>query len=129
MIRSGIYFIEKDCREIETAVDRATIARKSVDYIIRSTSVVFNDGPFDSSYRENEIINRMEYALKHGEFKVYLQPKVGLDGLGIVGAEALVRWQHEDGRIVRPGISSRCLKKMVLSPRWIPMCSGRSAAS
>ena len=46
MIRSGIYFIEKDCREIETAVDRATIARKSVDYIIRSTSVVFNDGPF-----------------------------------------------------------------------------------
>ena len=52
MIRSGIYFIEKDCREIETAVDRATIARKSVDYIIRSTSVVFNDGPFDSSYRE-----------------------------------------------------------------------------
>ena len=103
MIRSGIYFIEKDCREIETAVDRATIARKSVDYIIRSTSVVFNDGPFDSSYRENEIINRMEYALKHGEFKVYLQPKVGLDGLGIVGAEALVRWQHEDGRIVPPG--------------------------
>lgn len=103
MIRSGIYFIEKDCREIETAVDRATIARKSVDYIIRSTSVVFNDGPFDSSYRENEIINRMEYALKHGEFKVYLQPKVGLDDLGLIGAEALVRWQHEDGRIFPPG--------------------------
>ena len=103
MIRSGIYFIEKDCREIETAVDRATIARKSVDYIIRSTSVVFNDGPFDSSYRENEIINRMEYALKHGEFKVYLQPKVGLDGLGIVGAEALVRWARPDGEIVSPG--------------------------
>lgn len=103
MIRSGIYFIEKDCREIETAVDRATIARKSVDYIIRSTSVVFNDGPFDSSYRENEIINRMEYALKHGEFKVYLQPKVGLKDLGVIGAEALVRWQHEDGRLIPPG--------------------------
>lgn len=103
MIRSGIYFIEKDCREIETAVDRATIARKSVDYIIRSTSVVFNDGPFDSSYRENEIINRMEYALKHGEFKVYLQPKVRLDDLRLIGAEALVRWQHEDGKIIPPG--------------------------
>ena len=102
MIRSGIYFIEKDCREIETAVDRATIARKSVDYIIRSTSVVFNDGPFDSSYRENEIINRMEYALKHGEFKVYLQPKVGLDGLGIVGAEALVRWLSPSRGLVPP---------------------------
>ncbi|MFR3752400.1 MAG: EAL domain-containing protein [Enterocloster sp.] len=58
--------------------------------------------PLTCSYRENEIINRMEYALKHGEDKVCLQPKVGLDGLGIVGAEALVRWQHEDGRIVPP---------------------------
>ena len=85
--------------------------------------------PLDSSYRENEIINRMEYALKHGEFKVYLQPKVGLDGLGIVGAEALVRWQHEDGRIVPPGDFIPLFEKMVLSPRWIPMCSGRSAAS
>ena len=87
--------------------------------------------PFYSSYRENEIINRMEYALKHGEFKVYLQPKVGLDGLGIVGAEALVRWLSPSRGLVPPDrvISSRCLKKMVLSPRWIPMCSGRSAAS
>ena len=55
------------------------------------------------SYRDNEIINRMEYALKHGEFKVYLQPKVGLNDLGLIGAEALVRRQHEDGRIIPPG--------------------------
>ena len=59
--------------------------------------------PFYSSYRENEIINRMEYALKHGEFKVYLQPKVGLDDLGLIGAETLVRRQHEDGRIIPSG--------------------------
>ena len=52
MIRSGIYFIEKDCREIETAVDRATIARKSVDYIIKSTSAWYSMTAFDSSYRE-----------------------------------------------------------------------------
>lgn len=103
MIRSGVYFIEKNCREIETAVDRATIARKSVDYIIKSTCVVFNDGPFDSSYRENEIINRMEYALRHREFKVFLQPQFRLSDLSLVGAEALVRWQWEDGRLISPG--------------------------
>ncbi|MFQ9701625.1 MAG: hypothetical protein ACLR0U_03055 [Enterocloster clostridioformis] len=45
----------------------------------------------------------MEYALKHGEFKVYLQPKVGLDDLGLIGAETLVRRQHEDGRIIPSG--------------------------
>lgn len=103
MIRSGVYFIEEDCREIETAVDRATIARKSVDYIIKSACVVFNDGPFDSSYRENEIINHMEYALRNREFKVYLQPKMKLADLSLAGAEALVRWQREDGSIITPG--------------------------
>lgn len=66
------------------------------------------------SYRDNEIINRMEYALKHGEFKVYLQPKVGLNDLGLIGAEALVRRQHEDGRIIPPG-SLRCFGKWAAS--------------
>ena len=103
MVRSGIYFIEKDCKEIEAAIDRASIARKSVDYIIQSATVVFNDGPFDSPFRENEIINRMEYALKNEEFKVYLQPKFSLADQRLTGAEALVRWQREDGSIISPG--------------------------
>lgn len=103
MIRSGVYFIEEDCVGIETAIDRASIARKSVDYIIRSTAVVFNNGPFDSGFRENEIINRMEYALKHEEFKVYLQPKFSLKDRSLIGAEALVRWKREDGPVIVPG--------------------------
>ncbi len=102
MIRSGIYFIERGCREIETAVDRATIARKSVDYIIKSAAVVFNDGPFDGKYRENEIINQMDYALKRGEFKVYFQPKFSLGTHKLVGAEALVRWLKEDKSLIQP---------------------------
>lgn len=102
-IRSGIYFIEEDCREIGAAIDRATIARKSVDYIMKSATVVFNDGPFHSKFQENEIINRMEYALKHEEFKVFLQPKVALKDHRIVGAEALVRWLREDGTLIQPG--------------------------
>ena len=103
MVRSGIYFIEQDCREIDAAIDRANIARRSVDYIIQSASVVFNDGPFDSGFREHEIINRMEYALKHQEFKVYLQPKLWLKDQSLAGAEALVRWQREDGTVIAPG--------------------------
>ena len=103
MIRSGIYFIEDECTGIETAIDRATIARKSMDYIIKSTAAVYNDGTFGSSFLENEIINRMEYALKHEEFKVYLQPKFSLKDNRLTGAEALVRWRREDGSVMSPG--------------------------
>ncbi|MBW3534610.1 MAG: EAL domain-containing protein, partial [Gemmatimonadetes bacterium] len=41
-------------------------------------------------------------ALDAGEFEVYFQPVVELGGQSIVGAEALVRWRQDDGRIVGP---------------------------
>lgn len=103
MIRSGVYFVEPECREIGSAVDRANLARKSVDYILKSTVVPYRADPFTRQQRENEMINRMEYALEHGEFQVYYQPKILLEDGSVEGAEALIRWVKEDGEIVPPG--------------------------
>ncbi len=41
-------------------------------------------------------------AVDHGEFVVYYQPKVKLSTGGIIGAEALVRWQSPGRGIVSP---------------------------
>jgi len=42
-------------------------------------------------------------ALERGEFVLHYQPRVRFtDGL-VLGAEALIRWQHEEGRLVPPG--------------------------
>lgn len=101
-VRSGVYFLDPDCREIDLAVDRANLARKSVDYILKSTVVLYKDAPFSIKLRENEMINRMEYALMHGEFQVYYQPKIYLKDGSVAGAEALVRWVREDGRVIPP---------------------------
>lgn len=103
MLRSGVYFIEPDCREIGLAVDRANLARNSADYILKSTVVVYKEAPFSQKLRENEMINRMEYALEHGEFQVYFQPKIRLADGSVAGAEALIRWIREDGRVMQPG--------------------------
>lgn len=51
----------------------------------------------------------IDYALENGEFCCYLQPKCNAETGAIVGAEALVRWNHPQygvipPRMVRPGI-------------------------
>jgi len=41
-------------------------------------------------------------ALRQGEFRLYYQPKVNMRTGAVIGAEALIRWQHPDKGIVSP---------------------------
>lgn len=52
-------------------------------------------------YREKQYESRFTDALRRREFKAYYQPKVNTEEYRIVGAEALVRWEH-NGRLVSP---------------------------
>jgi diguanylate cyclase (GGDEF)-like protein/PAS domain S-box-containing protein len=41
-------------------------------------------------------------AVEHQEFELVYQPKFDLRTNAIVGAEALLRWRHQDGRLLQP---------------------------
>lgn len=47
--------------------------------------------------------DRLESAMKNGEFVVYYQPKYSVSDETLCGAEALVRWKTQDGTLVPPG--------------------------
>lgn len=49
------------------------------------------------------IENELRHALAHGELLLYHQPKVSLRNGRIVGAEALLRWQHPRHGLMAPG--------------------------
>ena len=55
---------------------------------------VFEPGMGTNALERLRLENELRRALERGEFKVYYQPVVALEDGRIVGAEALVRWEH-----------------------------------
>jgi len=51
-------------------------------------------------HREQQ--QRMVLALQDGEFVLHYQPKVDLSDGTVIGAEALIRWQHPDRGLLAP---------------------------
>jgi len=47
--------------------------------------------------------SQLRQAAERGELRLHYQPKVDLAGNRIVGAEALVRWQHPERGLLQPG--------------------------
>lgn len=62
---------------------------------------------YDTKIHEKEKLqnyseNRMEWALAHGEFQMYLQPQMDLHQKRLSGAEALVRWITDGKQMIFP---------------------------
>lgn len=101
-IRSGIYRIPSDCSNISAAIDAANFARIQAKNSSDVTVVMYDEEDRRKQELESEIISRIDEAMQHKEFLVYLQPKFSLEDFSIVGAEALVRWRRQDGTMLYP---------------------------
>nr|WP_243141096.1 MULTISPECIES: EAL domain-containing protein [unclassified Lactonifactor] len=103
--------------------DRANIARKNAkrSYGELFSFVFYSDMERQQMIKEKDIENRMEDALREGEFTVFLQPKIEPEHNTVKGAEALVRWQTREGGFMMPGDFIPFLRKMVLLSSWTCM--------
>ena len=63
----------------------------------------FFDPELDRQMNERrEQLNRIEQALANDEFVLFYQPKIDMAKGEIIGAEALVRWQHQEKGLLTP---------------------------
>ena len=51
---------------------------------------------------QRELITRLAEARTDGELRLFYQPKVNLENGQVVGAEALIRWQHPEKGLLAP---------------------------
>lgn len=102
-INSGIASIETSkLYSIAVFVDYANQARKTIKQIAETNCAVFTEEIKRKIDERMEMTATMEEAMEHGEFQVYLQPKINLSNGKLAGAEALARWIKTDGTMIVP---------------------------
>lgn len=84
-------------RQADQAMYQAKVAGKNRYQIF--------DAEQDSSIRvRHESLERIRLALAQGEFVLHYQPKVNMHSGRVVGAEALIRWQHPEKGLLAPAL-------------------------
>ena len=84
-------------RQADQAMYQAKLAGKN--------RLHFFDATQDSSIRgRHESVERIRLALEQREFVLHYQPKVNMRSGQIIGAEALIRWQHPDKGLLSPAM-------------------------
>jgi len=86
---------EQLLRQADQAMYQAKVAGKNRYHVF--------DANQDSSMRGyHESLERIRLALSHNELVLHYQPKVNMRSGQVVGAEALIRWQHPDRGLLAP---------------------------
>ena len=100
----GIALYPDDGENGETLLKHADIALRRAKEVGESNYCFFTQ-EMSVQLLERVLMEReLRRAIKEKEFIVYYQPQVDLLTGAVIGAEALVRWQHPTLGIVRPDI-------------------------
>jgi diguanylate cyclase (GGDEF)-like protein/PAS domain S-box-containing protein len=82
-------------RQADQAMYQAKLAGKNRYHVF--------DSAHDSSLRvHHESLERIRIALENCEFVLHYQPKVNMQSGKVIGAEALIRWQHPEKGMLAP---------------------------
>ena len=88
-----------DADELMTCADLALYAVKSQG---RHSYRVFTPDLRGAAVRDSRCRQELPRAIERGEFKLFYQPQVRLTDGALIGAEALIRWQHPEFGLIAP---------------------------
>ena len=101
-VSCGIYHVHGRDKSINIMCDRAHIAVNSIKGNYARHVAVYDDSHREAIIHSQLIVSEMNRAMEQRQFHVYLQPKFNMETEKIIGAEALVRWNHPEWGMQSP---------------------------
>jgi diguanylate cyclase (GGDEF)-like protein len=98
----GIAISEKGQDDPTDLIQKAEIAKNRAKSRGKARHEMFNSNTQAASNGLIRLESALWQALERQDFRVYYQPIVSLETGRIIGAEALVRWQHPDRGLLPP---------------------------
>lgn len=98
----GIAMYPDDGEDLETLSKNADVAMYRAKRDGRNTFRFFKPEMQEHSARTLQLRNALRHALERNQLLLHYQPQVLIDDGRIIGAEALIRWQHPELGMVSP---------------------------
>ncbi len=92
----GVYYIKDVNETIRQMVDKVSLV------------IMKSKGNRNDIFKQ-QLIGEFETALNENQFCMYLQPQTDKDG-NMLGAEALIRWNHPNMGLIMPGAFIECFE-------------------
>ncbi|MHB8848601.1 MAG: two-component system response regulator [Burkholderiales bacterium] len=98
----GISLYPDNGTDTQTLMKNADIAMYRAKQRSGNTSEFYRTDMNAHAMSRLHIETALRHALDRDEFVLHYQPQIDLDSGGIVGVEALIRWQRSDAELVSP---------------------------
>lgn len=98
----GVSLYPNDHSDADTLLRHADQAMYRAKESGKNRYHLFDPDSDQKAQLQREMISRLHRALQNNELLLYYQPKVDLRNGALIGAEALIRWQHPDLGLLSP---------------------------
>jgi diguanylate cyclase (GGDEF)-like protein len=100
----GVALYPHDGTDFDTLLRNADLAMYSAKQHGRNALEYFETGMADAVRTRIDLEGELRRAIDRNEFCVHYQPRVDVASRRIIGAEALVRWNHPERGLVAPDV-------------------------
>ena len=101
-VAAGVAFFPADSESVENLVRFASLAATRASYVKSHAVVAFHSGMNSLIMRDHLLEIEMRKGLEQGQFSLVYQPIIDLATGQVLGAEALIRWNHPDRGPITP---------------------------